>query len=343
MNTWWGANPPAPARVALAASDATPPCPNLACHLDDPADSSPFHPPAQFRSGVLLAAVGTFLFALKSIFIKLTFAYDVTPAALLLLRLWFSLPLYVAVLWWIRRRANSLPLSQGMVLRAVGLGFLGYYLASYLDLSGLAYISAQLERLTLFTYPTLVALLAWMFLGEQLTPRILMAIALSYAGLWVMYGQEKLITASGASSNQLGWGVLLVLGSALSYSLYVLFAKPTIQRIGSLQFTSLAMIGSTVFATIHYALSEPATELAAFPPAVYAYALVLAMVCTVLPSFMINEAIARIGATRTTVIGTVGPVLTMLLAVLILHETTSIYHFAGMLIAVLGVSLVAVK
>jgi len=308
--------------------------------LDDPAEPSPAHLPAHFRSGVLLAAIGTFLFALKSIFIKLTFAYGVTPAALLLLRLWFSLPLYVAVLWWLRRRGNPLPLSQGMIVRAVGLGFLGYYLASYLDLSGLAYISAQLERLTLFTYPTLVALLAWMFLGEQLTPRILMAIALSYAGLWIMFGQEKLVSTA---SNHLGWGVLLVLGSALSYSLYILFAKPAIQRIGSLQFTSLAMIGSTVFATAHYALAEPVAELAAYPTTVYAYAIVLAMVCTVLPSFMINEAIARVGATRTTVIGTVGPVLTMLLAIMILHEPTSVYHFVGMLVAVLGVSLVAVK
>lgn len=295
------------------------------------------------RSGLWLAVVGTFLFALKSIAIKLTFAHGVTPGALLMMRLWFSLPVYLFVWHKVRRRRDQVARSPKTIIRAFALGFLGYFLASYLDLSGLTYISAQLERLTLFTYPSLVAVLAWVFLGEQLSPRIVAAIALSYAGLWVMYGQEKHIATGAPSPQSVAWGVLLVLGSAFSYAVYVILAKPTIQRIGSPQFTSLAMIGSTVLATLHFVATEPASNLFSHSAMVYAGALFLAVVCTVLPSFMINEAIARIGATRTTVIGTVGPVLTMLLAIFVLHEPTSIYHFAGMSIAVVGVSLVAVK
>lgn len=311
-------------------------------------DDSPSNPvvvaaPAErFSSGVVLAIGGTFLFALKSIVIKLAYAAGATSVDVLAVRMAMALPFYVAVLWWLRRPGvdRKLPPIHGtQVAVAIVLGFLGYYLASYLDLRGLEYISAQLERLTLFTYPTMVAVLAAVFLQEPLTTRVVAAIALSYAGVFLMYGQEARTSSSGA----VGWGVALVLGSALSYSLYLLLAKPMMQRIGSRRFTSLAMIGSTVFVAVHYVATIPVENLLKLAPIVYVYGFVLAVVCTVLPSFMINESIVRIGATRTTVIGTVGPVLTMLLAIAVLDEPSTIYHAAGMVVAVLGVSLVAVR
>lgn len=299
-------------------------------------------PAATFTTGVALAIAGTFLFALKSIFIKLAFAAGATATEVLAVRMALAFPFYVVVLILLRRRASGKTpraISRLQVATAMLLGFLGYYLASYLDLRGLEYISAQLERLTLFTYPTMVALLAAVFLGERLTPRIVVAIALSYAGVWLMYSQERLIT----TSDHVTTGVLLVLGSALSYSAYVLLAKPMMQKVGSRLFTSLAMIGSTMFVAIHFVATHAPSDLARLPPIVYLYGVFLALVCTVLPSYMINESIVRIGATRATVIGTVGPVLTMLLAIVVLKEPTSLVHAAGMLIAVLGVSLVAVK
>lgn len=312
--------------------------------MDAAADEAcPTAPSARYASGVVLAIGGTFLFALKSIFIKLAYAAGAEPTVLLTLRMGIALPLYVVVLWhsW-RTLPNTSSTWRRDVPLAVVLGFLGYYLASYLDLCGLTHISAQLERLTLFTYPTMIAVLAALFLDERLTPRIVLAIALSYAGVWLMYGQEKLISAS-QSAGEVKLGVLLVLGSALSYSLYVLFAKPIMQRIGSRQFTSLAMIGSTGFVAAHFLATRSPAVFADLRPVVYLYGVVLAFVCTVLPSFTINESILRIGATRTTVIGTAGPVLTVLLAVAILHEPTSVYHALGMLLAIAGVSLVAVK
>lgn len=298
--------------------------------------------PSRYASGVVLAIGGTFLFALKSIFIKLAYAAGAEPLGLLTLRMGFSLPFYLAVLPQLRANSGGPRIKPRDVGLAMLLGFLGYYLASYLDLAGLTYITAQLERLTLFTYPSMVALLAAMFLGEKLTPRVVAALVLSYLGVALLYRQEKQL-ATGTASDQLAWGAALVVGSALSYSLYILLAKPMMQRIGSRLFTSLAMIGSTVFVGIHFAASRPVHSLGDLPAVVYAYGLVLAIGCTVLPSFMINESIVRIGAARTTIIGTVGPVLTVLLAVLLLGEPTSIYHAAGMLLAVVGVSLVAVK
>lgn len=297
-------------------------------------------PPFSTRSGIALAIGGTFLFALKSIFIKLAFAEGASPTIVLTLRMVFSLPFYIGVLCYLRRDRNA-GTPNGITLRqfalAFCLGFLGYYLASLLDLTGLDYISAQLERLTLFTYPAIIAVLAWAFLSEPLTRKIVLAIVLCYAGVYVMYRGEQTVTMDSKTTA----GVLLVIGSAISYSVYVIFAKPAMQRIGSLRFTSVAMIGSTVFIAIHFAALESVNAVTALPPIVYVYGCVLALFCTVLPSFMINEAIVRLGATRTTIVGSLGPVLTMLLAISVLQEPSSMHHFLGMAMVVGGVGFIA--
>lgn len=293
----------------------------------------------RFGSGVMLAAAGTFLFALKSIFIKLAFAAGATPTMLLTIRLLMSLPVYIGVLIYLSRAEGSKIVTPREIVWALSLGFFGYYLASILDLNGLQLISAQLERLTLFTYPTIVAVMAWMFLGEQLNRRIITSIIVSYAGVLFMYSGEKSLT-DGAN---VGLGVLLVFGAALSYAFYILMAKGRMERIGSRAFTSWAMLGSTFFVCLHFVATEPVHALLEASPMVYMYGLILAFVCTVFPSFMVNEAIVRLGATRTTIIGSVGPVLTMLLAIVLLNEPSSPRHFVGMFLAVIGVTLVARK
>jgi drug/metabolite transporter (DMT)-like permease len=291
-------------------------------------------------SGVVLAIAGTFLFAMKSIFIKFAFADGANATLLLMLRLLISMPFYCAMLIYLRRQDSGRIRPQTRhVLASIVLGFLGYYLASFLDMAGLERISAQLERLTLFTYPAIVSVLAWMFLGEQLNGRIIASIALCYVGLGVMYSQERTMP----NSQDVGIGVFLVMGAAISYSVYVLFAKPLMQKIGSREFTSYAMIGSTAFMCVHFFATQSFEQLVSATPSVYAYGVALAFVCTVVPSFLVNEAIVRLGATRTTVIGSVGPVITMGLAIVLLGEPSSIYHVAGMVIVIFGVMLVAKK
>ncbi|MCA9215756.1 MAG: DMT family transporter [Planctomycetales bacterium] len=291
--------------------------------------------------GVALAIVGTFLFALKSILIKFAFAEGAEATLLLALRLFFSFPFYVAMLIHLRgKRKNSQPLCFRKVIAATCLGFLGYYLASFLDMAGLERISAQLERLTLFTYPAMIAVLARLFLGETLSLRIVASIVLSYVGIALMYSQESQTVATTGSP---AIGVMLVLGSALSYSLYVILAKPMIQQMGSREFTSFAMIGSAGCIAVHFFLACDASALFSAAPIVYVYALAIAFVCTVLPSFCISEAIMRLGAARTTVIGSVGPVITIAIAIMVLREPTSAYHIVGMAIVIFGVSLVSRK
>lgn len=286
-----------------------------------------------------MAVVGTFLFAMKSIFVKLTFSLGADPTLVLTLRMLFSFPLYLGIWVYLRRLPERTSISRSNVVRSLVLGFLGYYLASYLDLSGLVLISAQMERLTLFTYPAIIAVLAWLFLGETLNPRIILSIAFCYVGIWLMYSQERGFSTDSDTLR----GILLVVGAALSYSVYVLLAKPTMMTIGSREFTSLAMIGSTGFVLAHFLVARPVDGLWLVPSMVYVYVAILSVVCTVIPSFLINAAILRIGATRSSVIGSAGPVLTMLLAIVCLGEPSTPYHFVGLAIAIAGVSLVAQK
>ncbi|MEM8735074.1 MAG: DMT family transporter, partial [Planctomycetota bacterium] len=223
--------------------------------------------------------------------------------------------------------------------KCVSLGFLGYYLASLLDMTGLQYISAQLERLTLFTYPAMITVLAWCFLGERLGRSAWLALVLCYAGIWLMYFQEATLVGD---ANQTLWGVSLVLGAALSYSAYVVLAKPLIDEWGSLRFTSWAMLGSCVCSLIHNAAGSwfiPGYE--GWPsasPSLWGYGFLLAFLSTVIPSFLISEAIARVGAAKTSIMGSVGPVFTMLLAVAWLGEPTTLWHIVGMLLVLAGVA-----
>ena len=315
--------------------------------MNDSSESDASKPDLRLVSGLGLAVAGTFLFALKSIFIKLAFAQGVDAIHLLTIRMVFALPFYLGMLCVIGfneggfKKGSDLStrLTRKILVQSLAIGFLGYYLASILDFSGLQLITAQLERLTLFTYPTIISILAWLYLGESLGWRTIAAIILSYAGVLLMFGQERAIS----DSADVSWGVGLVFGAALSYSLYVLLAKPTMQQIGSRSFTSLAMMGSTFFVATHYLCVKPVSEFFTAKPIVYFYGLILALVCTVLPSFMINEAILRVGAARASIVGSLGPAVTMVLAILILGEPSSVQHFVGMFITIAGVSLVAKK
>lgn len=291
----------------------------------------------QFTSGIFLAIGGTALFALKSIFIKLAYAEGADAILLLTLRMVLALPFYLAMLWYLsRKQLVKAPLNTKLMLHILSLGFLGYYLASYLNLESLTYISAQLERLTLFTYPAIISFLSWMFLGERITKKIIAALVLCYVGLFIMYSKE--VDFSSVADARLG--MLLCLGAALSFSFYVLFAKPLMQQVGSRAFTSIAMIGSTFFVIAHFFAVGSDISNIEITPMIWFYALLLAFVSTVIPSFMMSEAIVRIGASRSTILGSVGPVFTMLLAIVLLDEPTSIYHFVGMVVVLLGVMLI---
>jgi drug/metabolite transporter (DMT)-like permease len=297
---------------------------------------SPIDHEARNRAiGVGLAALGAGLFSLKGVVIKLAFAEGIGVSQLLTLRMAFSLPVYLAVGIYAWMRLKKQPSLKTYAL-AAGLGIMSYCLSSWLNFEGLKYVSAQLERLILYIYPTMVAGLSFFFLKDRITTRHVIALVLAYVGVAILFGAE--IDHQGPNA-WLGGG--LIFAGALIYAVYVTASKPIISRMGSTLFTAFGMsAASIVFLTqsgIDMAFHSP-------PPVTangYWLALVLAIFCTVIPSFMIAEAISRIGPGRMSAVGGVGPVVAAWAAVMILHEPFGWPHIISMALTIAGVWLLA--
>jgi drug/metabolite transporter (DMT)-like permease len=210
-------------------------------------------------------------------------------------------------------------------------GVLGYWFASYVDFLGLVYISAQFERLILFTYPAFVVLLGALFFGQPIRPRIVFGIAISYAGLLLIFA-----TKLEALGTDVAKGAGLVLTAAAAFALYQLFAKGLIGVIGPRLFTCIAMSAAAAAALVQFALVEPMSSLAV-SPRLMGISLFLAIGATVLPSFLLNAALHRISAQANATIGTLSPVITILLAVAILGETFGWVDAAGTALVIAGI------
>ena len=291
------------------------------------------------RLGITFAILAALGFSIKAIFIKLAYAIPqavpVDAVTLLSLRMAFSLPAFVWVGFQSSRSAPALSRRDWAALAV--LGMLGYYGASIFDFLGLKYISAGLERLILFTYPTLTVLIGVLFMGKVLRRREIGALVLSYAGIGLAFIHDiKFFGATGAVLT----GGLFVFASSLTYSLYLSGSGPMIQRLGSARFTALAMIVSTLATFIHFFASQPITALIQ-PLPVYVYGVAMALVSTVLPVFMLSAAIRRIGASKTVLIGTLGPVLTIFFGWWLLGEPLSFAQMTGTGLVLAGVLLVS--
>ena len=283
--------------------------------------------------GFALAMFGTLLFSLKSIFIKFLYLQGLNADEVLVLRMLLSLPIYTGILFWTLSRNNvTKELNRNIVFKIFLLGFLGYYLASLLDLMSLELISAQLERLGLFTYPFMVAVLGYFFFNEPFTRRLLFSLLITYFGLWIVIGQELKISGDGVIE-----GTLLVLGSALSFAFYVLFSKGYIKQLGSTLFTCIAMISSCVFGLIHGVVVLEIDAMVV-SHAAWFWMVLLVILSTVIPSFMMVEAIDRIGPANTGVVGMLGPVFTIALAIYLLNEPFTLGLVIGSILMMTGVA-----
>ena len=284
------------------------------------------------RMGVALAVLAAFGFSFKAIFVKLAYAAaPVEAITLLTLRMSFSLPIVLGVGLWIGRDAPPLARSDWGIL--VMLGLLGYYGSSILDFVGLQYISAALERLILFVYPTLTVLIGVLFMGKRLERRQVAALVLSYAGIGLAFAHDLKI----AGDTHAVWlGAAFVFGSALTYALYSAGTELAVRRLGAIRFAALAITVSTLATQLHFVATQPLSALAQ-PLPVYLYGAGMAIFSTVLPVFWQSVAIRRIGAARAVLIGTLGPVLTIFFGWVLLDESISLQQMAGAALVLGGV------
>jgi drug/metabolite transporter (DMT)-like permease len=287
--------------------------------------------------GVLFAVAGVVCFSLRPIIIKLAYAYVVDPVTLLALRMLFSVPFFAAIALWSRGRAAQRPLERRDVAAIIGLGLLSYYVASFLDFLGLQYISAGLGRLLQFIYPTVVVLLSALFLGKRATAREVTALVLTYFGLvlvfWHAAGDEQLNFWLGAS---------LVLASATCYAVYLVAGSEVISRVGSVRFTAYAMTVASMACIVQFVVLRPLSALD-LPPAVYGLSIAMAVGSTVIPGFLVAEALRRIGANKVAIIGALGPVTAILLGYLGLDEIMTPLQVAGAAFVLVGVVAISLK
>ena len=285
--------------------------------------------------GLAIAVVGAILFSTKAVVAKLLYRYHIDAVTLIAFRMLFSLPVFAAVAVW-KTRVGP-PLSNADRWRLIGLGLVGYYLSSFLDFLGLQYISVGLERLILFLTPTFVLLVTALLWKRPIGRAQWLALGLSYCGIVLVFVHDL---AGGAGSTVIG--AAFVLGSAISYAIYLLFTGEMVQRIGSLRLVAYAMCVSSAACIGQFFLLRPASLLIQ-PAPVYWLSLINAVFCTILPVFMTMVAVQRIGAATASQAGMVGPVSTLFLGALILGEPITAIQLAGTALVIGGIYMLSKK
>lgn len=286
--------------------------------------------------GAWLALIAALGFSLKAIFVKLAYPYGVDAITLLALRMGFSLPVFLWV--GLAQQRSGAALTQGDWLRLVALGCLGYYGASILDFWGLAYISAGLERLILFTYPTLTLLIGVFFQGKAFTRREGLAIALCYIGIGFAFAHDLGL----GDTHSVLIGGLLVFGSSISYALYLSGSAPMIARLGALRFSALASLVSSAVTLLHFTVAQPFSAFLQ-PWPVYGWGLAMAAIATVIPVFAQSAAIRHLGAGQASLYAMIGPMLTIGFGWQLLDEPISLHQIAGAALVVAGIAVVSRK
>jgi drug/metabolite transporter (DMT)-like permease len=276
-----------------------------------------------------MALVGTLAFSGKAIIVKLAYRYGVDAITLIMYRMLFALPVFIAMAWWGSR--DQVPLARRDWLGIALLGFSGYYLASFLDFLGLAYISASLERLILYLNPTIVMLLGLVLFKRRTTVRQLVGLAISYAGVLLVFGHDLTLLGKDAVL-----GALLVFLSAISYALYLVYSGEMVKRIGSLRLVGLASTVACLCCLLQFVLLRPISA-AWVAPEVMWLSLLNASVCTVLPVLLIMLAIERIGASATAQTGMLGAMSTILMGVVVLGEPFTLWVAAGSALVIAGI------
>lgn len=281
--------------------------------------------------GVLCALLSALGFSAKAILVKHAYRYGVDPATLLALRMLYALPFFIAMAllahWRDPRRFT--PQDWRALLE---LGFTGYYLSSWFDFNGLQYISAGLERVVLYTYPMLVVLLTAFSARRAPEQRVLGALAVCYAGVAFAVWHD-----SQTGQRNLPLGTLLVMGSAVSFAVYLWRAAPVLQRLGAARVTAWATGFACLLVLLQFVLLRPVRALWTQPWPVQASGLGMALFSTVIPIWLNSHAIRLLGASRAAITSTLGPVLTLILAWAFLGESLSWRMLAGAVLVIVGV------
>lgn len=289
----------------------------------------------QALAGILMVLVSSIAFSSKAIFVKLAYVYPVNASTLIFLRMVFSIPFFIGLIYWIRHAKVNIKLSRADMLQLIFIGVVTGYGSMWLNFSGLTYVTAGLERVILFLYPTIVILLSTMLHQHKITKHEILALVLSYAGVFLVVGHDLSMPTAAASHTLLGAG--LVLGSAITYAVYLVLSGKIIPRIGASLFTAYAMIIISIASAVHFLLTEEVSAAMHLPIQVYGLSFMIALIATVVPSVLLNMGIHRLGSNKVSLVSSIGPVSTIFLAWLVLGEPVTLLQTAGTALVLLGV------
>jgi len=294
----------------------------------------------KYLIGVLLVVIGSICFAGKAIMVKYNYLhYHVDTISLLALRMLFSAPFYLIILFFQDRKQSEAPkLTVNQWAWMLFIGLVGYYLAAFFDFWGLNYISASVERLILFIYPTMVVILSAIFLKKPIHKIQYLALVITYMGVAFAFVPDLRV----GMQKDLIIGSSLIFLSSLTYAIYLIGSGEMIPKVGALRFTCYAMLISTAMIIIHYSISIGG-NLLGYQSAVYRLSIGMAVFTTVIPSFMISEGIKRIGSGNTSIIASIGPIATIIMANIFLDEIINSWQIVGTFIVLGGVLMISWK
>lgn len=287
---------------------------------------------------------GACFFSTKAIFVKLAYLEtDIDTITLLTLRMVIASPFFIIVAW-LNKTRNIEPSAVGITtyLWVLIVGILGYYISSFLNFYGLKTVSAGLERLILFIYPTFVLLFTRIIFKGIISRKQSIAVLLTYAGLIVVFLNETSI-AEVDMGFIIGSGYVFL--SAVTYAFYIIGSGRLIPKIGPLAFNSFAMLSACFGILLHYIFvsQQSVNRLFSLPPQVYIYGFQLALISTVIPSYLIAYGVKRIGSGNAAIASSIGPVGTIGLAYFFLGEAITLMTVIGTAFIIFGVVLIGVK
>ena len=289
--------------------------------------------------GAFLIIIGAVCFSAKAIIVKLSYLHEVDAITVLTLRMLFSIPFYIVILFLNRKKLeeSKASLTRKDWVNIVLMGVMGYYLASIFDFIGLSYVTAGLERLILFIYPTLVVIISAVFLKKKIGKTEYIALLLTYLGVLIVFFDDAVV-----SQNNVWLGAAFIFASALAYSVYLIGTGQLTPKLGSINYTALSMIVSSVAVFIHYLIVGKIENLFTNKDVVW-LTLNMAVFSTVIPSFLIAEGIRLMGSGRASIVASIGPVSTIVLAYYFLNESFGMIQFIGTVLVLAGVLFVSLK
>jgi drug/metabolite transporter (DMT)-like permease len=294
--------------------------------------------PSPFVWGILICLAGAICFSTKAILVKLSYrdtGIDAVP--LLALRMLFSLPFFIASAWVSSARAGNVKFTGRQWAYIAAIGCLGYYISSLLDFLGLQYVTAAIERLILFIYPTLVLLMNALVFRTRIKLVQWLAVGITYAGLALAFVSEAQMDSV---SSDFWWGAFLIFLCSFTYAIYIVGSGRLIPVIGATKFNSYAMSFACAGVLLHFWIKD-GSSLLSFSSTVYVYSFSMAVLSTVIPSYLVSQGIKRIGSDNAAIVGSVGPVSTILLAYFFLQESISVLQLSGTVLVLTGVLLIS--